>query len=172
MIIRKLTPQDVKEYRRVRLAALRENPPAFSTLVEEEEKLLDEAIALRLQQTQDGYILGAFQDDNLEGIIRFSYFEGANEKHRGYIAGLYINPDFRRCGLAKALIKQVLVLAGQDSGLRRIHLSVVTSQDAAIELYKSFGFRIYGTECEAFSVGGKFYDEHLMELVFPTKYIL
>lgn len=164
MIIRTLTPAEVKEYRFLRLAALQEQPPAFGTPVEKERKLALEAVALRLQASEDTYLLGAFLDYILVGIIRFSLFEEANEKHRGFIAGLYVVPDFRRRGIARALITEVLLRARRDSGLRRIHLTVVTTQEAAIQLYKSLGFCIYGTEREAFSKAGQFYDEHLMEL--------
>jgi RimJ/RimL family protein N-acetyltransferase len=169
MTIRTLTPTDVEEYRALRLAALREQPPAFGTPTEKEEKLALEAVALRLQESEDTYILGAFSEDILVGTIRFSRFEEANEKHRGFIAGLYVRPEFRRSGFARALANEVLVRAGQDTGLRRIHLTVVTAQDAAIQLYRSLGFCVYGTEREAFSNQGKFYDEHLMELLLQAE---
>jgi RimJ/RimL family protein N-acetyltransferase len=169
MTIRTLTPADLQEYRVLRIAALHEQPPAFGTPAAKEEKLALEAVASRLQESEDTYILGAFSDDILVGIIRFSRFEEANEKHRGFMAGLYVRPDFRRRGLARALANEVLERARRDPGLRRIHLTVVTAQDAAIQLYKSLGFRIYGTEHEAFSNQGQFYDEHLMELLLQTK---
>jgi ribosomal protein S18 acetylase RimI-like enzyme len=169
MTIRTLTPTDVEEYRVLRLAALREQPPAFGTPAEKEEKLTLEAVASRLQESEDTYILGTFSDDILVGTIRFSRFEEVNEKHRGFIAGLYVRPNFRRRGLARSLVTEVLVSARRDTGLRRIHLTVVTAQVAAIQLYKSLGFCIYGTEHEAFSNQGRFYDEHLMELLLQTK---
>ena len=169
MTIRTLTPADVHEYRVLRLAALHEQPPAFGTPAAKEEKLALEAVAARLQASEDTYILGAFSDDILVGTIRFARFDEANEKHRGCMAGLYVRPDFRRRGLARALATSVLERARRDPGLRRIHLTVVTAQDAAIQLYKSLGFRIYGTEHEAFSNQGQFYDEHLMELLLQTK---
>lgn len=153
----------------LRLAALYEQPPAFGTPVEKEEKLALEAVASRLQESEDTYLLGAFLDNILIGIIRFSRFEEANEKHRGFIAGLYVKPDFRRHGIARALVTEVLLRARRDSGLRRIHLTVVTAQDAAIQLYKSLGFSIYGTEREAFSNEGQFYSEHLMELTLQAE---
>ena len=105
-------------------------------------------------------------------LFAFSRFEEVNEKHRGFIAGLYVKPDFRRQGIARALVTEVLVRARRDSGLRRIHLTVVTGQDAAIQLYKSLGFYVYGTEREAFSKEGQFYDEHLMELLLKATSIM
>jgi RimJ/RimL family protein N-acetyltransferase len=165
MIIRTLTPADVREYRVLRLAALHEQPPAFGTPAAKEEKLPLDAIAARLQSTEDTYILGACADNVLVGTIRFSRFEEANEKHRGLMAGLYVRPDFRRLGIARALATEFLVRAKRNPDLRRIHLTVVTAQAAAIQLYKSLGFSIYETECEAFSDRGQFHDEHLMELL-------
>jgi ribosomal protein S18 acetylase RimI-like enzyme len=169
MTIRTLTPADVEEYRALRLAALREQLPAFGTLAEKEEKLPLEAVASRLQESKDTYILGAFSDNTLVGTVRFSRFEEPNEKHRGFIAGLYVKPDFRRRGIARTLATEVLIRARRDTDLRRIHLTVVTAQNAAIQLYKSLGFCIYGTEHEAFSNQGQFYDEYLMELLLQAK---
>jgi RimJ/RimL family protein N-acetyltransferase len=158
-------PTDVQAYRVLRLAGLHEQPPAFGTPAEKEEKLPLDAISARLQKSEDTYILGAYADHVLVGTIRFSRFDEANEKHRGFMAGLYVRPEFRRLGFARALATEVLVRAKRDTGLRRIHLTVVTAQTPAIELYKSLGFGIYGTEREAFSNRGQFYDEHLMELL-------
>lgn len=71
MIIRTLTPADVEEYRLLRLAALQEQPPAFGTPVEKERDRVLEAVALRLQASTDTYLLGAFLNCILVGIIRF-----------------------------------------------------------------------------------------------------
>ena len=166
MTLRTLTPTDVKEYRALRLAALREQPPAFGTLAENEEKLTLEQLAARLQASENTYLLGAFVDGRLVGTVRFARFE-ENEKHRGLVAGLYVAPDFRGRGTARALLSEVLVRA-RASSLRRLHLTVVTDQSVAVQLYKSVGFSVYGTEREAFSKGSRFYDEHLMELVLQT----
>lgn len=167
-MIRTLTPANVTAYRALRLTALREQPPAFGTPVEKEEKLALAEVAARLQASENTYLVGAFVDDNLVGTVRFARFEEANEKHRGLIAGMYVAPDSRGRGVARALLDEVLVRA-RASGVRRLHLTVVTGQKAAVHLYKSLGFSIYGTECEAFSKEGRFYDEYLMELVLQAQ---
>jgi RimJ/RimL family protein N-acetyltransferase len=61
-------------------------------------------------------------------------------------------------------VEKALERAANTPGIIRINLTVVTQQTAAIDLYRSLGFQIYGTEQETFSRNGHFYDEHLMTL--------
>jgi RimJ/RimL family protein N-acetyltransferase len=160
--VRVLTAEDAAAYRVVRIAALHEHPPAFGSLPEDEPNLIE--TAERLVESDDRCFFGAFQDDRLIGILRLSRYEAPNEKHRAYLAGLYVLPPFRRIGCGRLLVKQALNRATKLPGIGRINLTVVTQQIAAIYLYQSIGFRIYGTEQEAFSRSGHFYDEHLMTL--------
>lgn len=168
--VRVLTPADAEAYRSVRLRALHEQPPAFGSLPEDEPNLLE--TAMRLAQSVDRCFFGAFQIGQLVGIIRLSRYLALNEKHRTYLAGLYVLPPFRRHGCGRALVREVLSQAANEPSIRRVNLTVVTQQEAAIRLYQSFGFRIYGTEPETFSRDGQFYDEHLMtlELTFGNEY--
>ncbi|WP_299489102.1 GNAT family N-acetyltransferase [Acaryochloris sp. IP29b_bin.137] len=159
---RVLTPADAEAYRSVRLRALQERPPAFGSLPETEPNLTETAV--RLAESKDRCFFGAFQVKQLIGIIRLSRYEATNEKHRAYLAGLYVLPGFRRRACGRALVSQALHRATMTSGVRRVNLTVVTQQKNAIRLYQSFGFRIYGTEQETFIKDGKYYDEHLMTL--------
>lgn len=160
--VRVLTPLDAEPYRSVRLCALGEAPPAFGSLPEEEPDLSE--TAARLAETDDRGFFGAFRGDQLIGIIRCCRYSAPNEKHRAYLAGLYVLPPFRGNGSGRALVRAALLWAANSSGLRRVNLTVVTHQYAAIHLYQSLGFRIYGTEQETFLSAGQFYDEHLMTL--------
>jgi RimJ/RimL family protein N-acetyltransferase len=160
--LRVLTSEDAAAYRVMRLAALEEQPPAFGSLPEDEPNLSETAI--RLSQSEDRCFFGAFASDRLIGSVRLSRYEAPNEKHRAYLAGLYVLPQLRRIGCGRALVEQALHQAANLPSIRRINLTVVTQQTAAIHLYQSFGFRIYGTELETFSRNGRFYDEHLMTL--------
>lgn len=98
------------------------------------------------------------------GIIRVSRYHGSNEKHRAYLAGLYVEPEFRGRGCGRALVEQALAWVKATGTIRRVNLTVVTERAPAIRLYQAFGFRIYGTEKEAFSSDDMLYDEHLMTL--------
>jgi RimJ/RimL family protein N-acetyltransferase len=165
--VRVLTPVDAEAYRAVRLLALNEYPPAFGSLPEEEPNLQE--TAARLTDSDNCCFFGAFQEEQLIGIIRFSRYSAPNEKHRAYIAGLYVMPAFRRKGCAQALVRSALQRAANTPGIRRVNLTVVTQQEAAIRLYQSLGFSIYGTEQETFSRAGCFYDEHLMTLKLSSE---
>jgi ribosomal protein S18 acetylase RimI-like enzyme len=161
-----LTPADAEAYRSVRLCALHEQPPAFGSLPEDEPNLSDTAV--RLVESDDRCFFGAFQNEQLVGIIRVSRYSAPNEKHRAYLAGLYVLPSSRCHGFGKALIREALSWTANAPGIRRVNLTVVTQKEAAIRLYQSFGFRTYGTELETFSRGGQFYDEYLMTLALNS----
>jgi RimJ/RimL family protein N-acetyltransferase len=164
--VRALTPADAEAYRSVRLSALHEQPPAFGSLPENEPNLSETAV--RLVESNEGCFFGAFQNKQLVGIVRLTRYLAPNEKHRAYLAGLYVLPQFRCQGCGRALVSAALSWTANSPGIKRVNLTVVTQQTAAICLYQSFGFRIYGTEPETFSRDGRFYDEHLMTLALDS----
>jgi [ribosomal protein S18]-alanine N-acetyltransferase len=69
-----------------------------------------------------------------------SFWRVVDELHVNNIA---IMPDFRRQGIATALLTHVLEL-GRDLGATRATLEVRRSNDAARLLYERFGFTIAG----------------------------
>ena len=162
VFIKELSPVNAQSYRSVRLLALHEQPPAFGSLPEDEPSLSE--IAARLAESGDRCFFGAFQDEQLIGIVRISRYCASNEKHRAYLGGLYVLPAFRRQGCGRLLVKKALSWAANMPSIRRVNLTTVTQQKAAVCLYQSLGFHIYGTEQETFSKIGCFYDEHLMTL--------
>ncbi|MBN1982019.1 MAG: GNAT family N-acetyltransferase [Chitinivibrionales bacterium] len=160
--IRQLLLNDAEEYLKLRLQALREDPPAFGSLPEDEDDL--KLIRNKINNNENNKYYGAFTGNQLSGIIRFSLNTGKNELHRSYVGGLYVDPKFRGRGYGKKLIQHAIKMASKNKKIRRVYLSVVTNQKTAIVLYLSLGFRIYGTEEETFSKNGVFYDEYLMSL--------
>lgn len=164
--VRGLVPADAAAYRTVRLRALGEVPPAFGSLPQDEPDLA--RTAARLAASDERCFFGAFRGGDLVGIVRLSCYEAANEKHKAYLGGLYVLPAFRRLGCGRALVQAALHWAASLPGLRRVNLSVVAQQEAAVRLYQSFGFCQYGTEPEAFTRDGRFYDEHLMTWCLPA----
>ena len=73
-------------------------------------------------------------------------------------------PVGRGKGLGRAIIAYLLEAAATQ--VKQVHLSVVTTNAAAVRLYEQLGFRTYGTEPRSLRVGERYYDEHLMVMRF------
>ena len=61
----------------------------------------------------------------------------------GYIANIAVAKRFRGQGIAKALLRR-LITFGTKNGLRTITLEVRSSNEAALGLYRGFGFAQVG----------------------------
>lgn len=168
MEIRELTSLDARIYRELRIQGLSEWPPAFGTPTEEEENKAITETERFLTGSNDRRLFGAFANSNLIGIVRHSRYSGSNEGHRSYIAGLYVDPSHRGLGVGRALLEKCINESKSDGTIRRINLTVVSGQLAAIRLYESIGFVKCGTDYEAFSANGQFFDELLMTMPVKT----
>jgi ribosomal protein S18 acetylase RimI-like enzyme len=63
--------------------------------------------------------------------------------HSGYITTLGVDSRFRRLGLGKFLIKHLVRLLRElDPRIEQVTLDVLESNDAAVGLYKSAGFKV------------------------------
>jgi len=161
--IRVLQESDIEAYQQLRLRGLRTNPEAFGSTYEREAKFTRETIAARIRPTDDKFVLGAFDDScALVGIVTFVRDEGLKVRHKGSIYGMYVAPESRRQGQGRALITELLARARTLEGLEQVHLSVVSDNDRARQLYRSLGFEIYGVEPHALLADGKYSDEDLM----------
>jgi len=161
MKIRLLEPKDWPIFKALRLEALLQHPEAFGSSFEEESKLTDEAF-------QQGFstcnIFGAFVDNELVGCVGFFIYSSKKMSHRGCLFSMYTKDTHRNRGAADALIKAIIDHAKQH--VIQLHLTVVTTNHAAIRLYQKNGFSNYGTEPRSLKIGDRFYDEHLMVLEF------
>ncbi len=128
----------------------RKRAVAFGKAAEEHRATGVETIALRFRDTPAGaFHLGAFKDGNLIGIVTFMRETGLKERHKGCIYGVYVTATQRRKGVGRALIGKLLETAKRDSSLEQILLAVATTQYAARQLYRNFGFEAYWTERHA-----------------------
>ena len=83
----------------------------------------------------------------------------------GVIVGVYVAAEQQGRGYGRALVTAALERARRISGLSIIQLTVTTTNQPAISLYKSIGFETYGTEPRAMFVDGQYIEEYLMGMM-------
>ncbi|WP_027797805.1 GNAT family N-acetyltransferase [Paraburkholderia acidipaludis] len=85
-------------------------------------------------------LIGAWVGETLVGSVGLSP-QKTRRSHVGQI-GISVHDDWRRRGIGAHLMTQVLDLADNWLGLRRLELHVFTDNAAAIALYRQCGFEI------------------------------
>ena len=160
MHVRSLQPEDAAEYQALRLRGLTEAPTAFASSYEEEACTPVSEIARRLQATDSGSIFGAFVGSKLSGLTGVQRESMRKLSHKAFLWGMYVAPEHRRNGLASLLLEHALPYAWRSLGVVQVNLGVHTENAAAIALYRSFGFVVWGTEIGAFVVGIEPQNEH------------
>jgi len=165
MEIRVLTPADAKPFLERRLEALEHEPRAFGASLEEDRAMPLETVATRLEAKPGGaFVVGAFAEDALAGIAGFYREERLKTRHKGFIWGVYVAPDYRRQGIAKSMMSAVIERLRTYPDLDHVVLHVSTDQDAARRLYASLGFETIGCERRAFKIGNEYVDQEQMVL--------
>jgi ribosomal protein S18 acetylase RimI-like enzyme len=164
MRIRVLGPDDAAAFQRVRLQALLVDPVAFASSYEEERDTPIAIVAERLRPLPDRAIVGAFDGGRLIGVAAWHREEMRKLRHKGFVWGVFVSETHRRRGVARALMRAVIAHARGADGIRQVNLVAHDGNHAAIALYESLGFAIYGREPAAICVDGLLHDDVHMSL--------
>lgn len=158
--LRRLRADDAGAYRALRLEALQRCPTAFGSSWEEESA---QPLPWFAERLEGQWVLGGWRDDGrLCGTACLYAYGALKMRHKASIVGVYVCPEARGSGLARALIQQLVERARGRYDM--LTLTVEASNAAAHRLYERMGFREYGREPRALKIGGVFHDEILMAL--------
>ena len=164
MHIRRLTPADATAFQALRLAALKETLTAFGSSYEEEKDFTASMIKGRLGEKPDRGPFGAFEGEALIGLVALGRESMHKLAHKALIWGMYVTPEARGNGVARALLLDALSLARSVPEVKQVNLCVNASNAGAIHLYESVGFKAFGREPGAMFVNGELHDEIHMYL--------
>ena len=164
MQIRRLTPADASAFQALRLVGLLKEPSAFGSSYEEEKDFAASIIEGCLAERTDQGAFGAFEQDVLIGLGALRRERMNKFSHKGLIWGMYVKPEHRGQGVARALLVEILSLARSVPELKQVNLSVNASHKGAIHLYLSFGFTQFGRAPGSLLINGVLHDEIQMYL--------
>ncbi|MDD2396804.1 MAG: GNAT family N-acetyltransferase [Tissierellia bacterium] len=132
-------------------------PEEVVMTIEEEEFFLNS-----LRENPRSIMICAFIDDKLVGTTHLSAIGERFKIYHRASFGIAVLEEAWNLGIGKAFITEILKFA-EDTGFELVELEVASTNYNAIELYKKFGFKIYGTRENGFKFkDGTYCDEHLM----------
>ncbi|MFA5303114.1 MAG: GNAT family N-acetyltransferase [Candidatus Nanoarchaeia archaeon] len=158
IVVKKLNIKRCKEYKIIRLEALKSDPIAFGSSYEEEEKL-----PIKEWEKRMNNVLFALDNDKIIGTIVVVFNKWLKTKHVADIYGVYVNKNYRGKGIGNKLIEAALKYIKKNKEIIKIKLSVNSVQKAAAGLYKKYGFEEIGVCKKELKVDNTYYDELLME---------
>lgn len=157
--IRKAEPSDAEDIWRCYTA-----PLVVRNTLQLPYRSLESVRELLTKSGEGDHILVAVVDGKIVGVIGLHTSSRPRVNHRGEI-GMMVRDDWQGKGVGKAMMQAVIDLADKWLNLARIELTVFTDNEAAIALYRKFGFEIEGTLRKfAFRDGG-FVDAYAMARV-------
>jgi L-phenylalanine/L-methionine N-acetyltransferase len=103
----------------------------------------------------------ACRADEVLGQIGIEMRKNPRRRHAATL-GMAVKTSARRQGVGSALLTAGINLAERWLAVRRIELEVYTDNEAAVALYKKFGFVVEGTLRQYAFRDGQFADVYLM----------
>lgn len=162
--IRPLGTADIPALQALRLRALREHPVAFSSSPEDDRVADADFMARSLADTQASAVFGAFEQQDIVGMVGVVRERQAKLRHSALVWGMFVAPEARRRGLGRRLMECAIERARAWPGVVRVQLAVSTTAPEARALYESLGFRAWGVQPEAVAHAGALHDEVHMSL--------
>jgi cyclohexyl-isocyanide hydratase len=157
LTIRPLLETDNEQYRELWLYGVTALPEFFRIAAED-----DPAPDIPTDFKSDSFTLGAWMDAELVGVVSLRRDVLNKLKHKALVCRMFVHPRASGHGLGRALLKQLIADVRSATDIRQIYLTVLASNERAINLYRSLGFKEYAREPQAVKIGDGYVDELLM----------
>jgi ribosomal protein S18 acetylase RimI-like enzyme len=165
LLIRRAGPADAAAYQRARLRALADHPTSFASSVPQEEGRPISEMEAQLDPANENAVFAAFDGDTVVATAGIAREPWPKLHHRCEIWGVWVAPSHRGKGLARTLMQHCIDHAWTLDGVRCVVLGVNIANTKAIELYRSMGFEIIGTDPCFMVVDGVVQGEHQMMIL-------
>jgi ribosomal protein S18 acetylase RimI-like enzyme len=156
--IRKLPADRWKDFRNLRLNALKSDPTAYGSSFEEERNLTEKEWRRRIRST-----LFALSNDEPIGMIVYYFDQGLKTKHIANIYGFYVKAGYRGKGIGTRLLERAMSLIQRNKRIVKVNLAVNPEQRIAVKMYRKAGFVVTGRTEKELKVGRRFCGMLFME---------
>ncbi|MCM2325535.1 MAG: GNAT family N-acetyltransferase [Candidatus Woesearchaeota archaeon] len=163
MKISKLGSSSWKDYRDLRLEALKSCPIMFGSSYDDEKKLTKKDWESRLSSKLSETLCCIDENDSLVGMITALYNPKKTQKHIAMIVSFYVVERYRGQGIGKRLFLALIKRIRQKRHIRKIKIQAAKINSAAIGMYLKFGFQKVGMLKKEVMVDRKYYDDVIME---------
>lgn len=164
IVIRQAKIKDWPEYKKLRISSILEAPSAFPHSVAEIKKITD-AEWEKLLSEKNRKMFFVFVDGNMIGILGATFFTQEKLRHRAHLISFYISSNYQGLGIGTKLMKFVLEFLKKRKGIIKIDSSVNEGREASLKIHLKEGFKIIGKAKKEMKIGGKFYDQYLLEKI-------
>jgi ribosomal protein S18 acetylase RimI-like enzyme len=158
----RLSPQDWRIFKVIRLEALRLEPAAFSSAYAETRTRPDESWRQWLE-TPRCLVLVALAGERPIGIVGAYLGSEDGDASVAFVFGMYVNREYRRQGVGRRLLTSLMDLVLEFPEIAAIRLWVTEERDSARILYESVGFQVVSRESQKLLGDGLLRDELVME---------
>ncbi|MEN0019951.1 MAG: GNAT family N-acetyltransferase [Planctomycetota bacterium] len=166
---RPLTPDDVTLYAALRREMLLDAPWAFCSGPDDPGAGgADEALILQRLAQPETTTFVIEDGPRLVASATVIRLDRRKLRHRAEIVAVYVTPSHRNRGLGRAVLTAAIQQAKAWQGVESIALSASSNSPAAIALYESLGFVVWGREPGAMRVGDHTYDEVHLQLALTA----
>ncbi len=117
-----------------------------------------------VKDKKDALSVVAEIEGNIIGVSNIQSGRSPKNRHVGSL-GIMIVKEWRELGIGTAMTTYMTNWA-KSKGLEKLYLSVFSTNQRAINLYKKFNFQVEGTRKKQYKIEGKYVDEIIM-----TKFI-
>ena len=109
-------------------------------------------------------VVVAIVDDELAGYASLSKFRDRPAYSTTVESSVYVHEDYRRAGVAKALMSALLETAASH-GFHAVIARIADSQEASLQLHLQLGFSLVGVEREIGRKFGRWLDVSVMQVI-------
>jgi ribosomal protein S18 acetylase RimI-like enzyme len=116
-------------------------------------------------QAPDDFVLGAFDaHGQLAGSIGLNVEARRKQRHKGFVFGMYVAPEFAARGIGRASAFRLHRARARYPCLEQLNLTVTATNQRAVKLYETAGFSTFGVEPCAIKVGDAYFAKAHMVL--------